>query len=150
MSNVTDHTDVSFIKTLEANDKFMAIEELALVFENSDTCSDIKGLIKALKEREEIMSTGIGFGIAIPHAKISSVKEMAFAIGISKSGINFDSMDGEPVYLVILVAAGERQHKEYLRLLSNIMAVLKKESVKDQIINSDSSEEILNILSKEI
>jgi mannitol/fructose-specific phosphotransferase system IIA component (Ntr-type) len=71
---------------------------------------------------------------------------MAFAIGISKEGIDFDSMDGEPVHLVILVAAGEKQHKEYLRLLSNIMSIIKKENVKDNIINSPSSEEVLNIL----
>ena len=92
------------------------------------------------------MSTGIGFGIAIPHAKIGTIQEMAFAIGISEAGIDFDSMDGEPVHLVILVAAGEKQHKEYLRLLSNIMAILKKEKVKDSIINSQSNEDVITIL----
>jgi len=92
------------------------------------------------------MSTGIGFGIAIPHAKIASVKEMVFAIGISKKGIDFDSIDGEPIHLVILVIAGERQHKEYLRLLSNIMSIIKKNNVKERIINSSSSEEVVHIL----
>jgi len=92
------------------------------------------------------MSTGIGFGIAIPHAKIGAIREMAFAIGISRPGIDFDSMDGEPVHLVILVAAGEKQHKEYLRLLSNIMAIIKRENVKESIINAATSEEVLEIL----
>ncbi len=89
-------------------------------------CSDIKAFINALKEREEIMTTGIGFGIAVPHAKLESVHKLAFAIGISKKGIDFNSIDGQPVHLVVLVAAGERQHKEYLKLLSKIMSVLKK------------------------
>jgi fructose-specific phosphotransferase system IIA component len=146
MKNVTDYIKPAFVKWLESREKYKAIEELAMAFNNSNVCSDTKHLIKALNEREEIMSTGIGFGIAIPHAKIDIVKEMAFAIGISKEGIEFDSMDGEPVYLVILVAAGEKQHKEYLRLLSNIMAILKKDTVKEKIINASDAEEILEII----
>ncbi len=146
MPDVTDFTKAEYIKNLASKDKFKAIEELALVFKGSDVCDDVEHLIRALKEREEIMSTGIGFGIAIPHAKISSVREMAFAIGISKEGIEFNSIDGELIHLIILVAAGERQHKEYLRLLSNIMAIIKKDNVKESIINSADSEEVLRIL----
>jgi mannitol/fructose-specific phosphotransferase system IIA component (Ntr-type) len=148
MPDVTDFTKAEYIKNLASKDKFKAIEELALVFKGSDVCDDVEHLIRALKEREEIMSTGIGFGIAIPHAKISSVREMAFAIGISKEGIEFNSIDGELIHLIILVAAGERQHKEYLRLLSNIMAIIKKDNVKESIINSADSEEVLRILKK--
>lgn len=146
MPSVTEYTKPSYIKVIESTDKFKAIEDLALVFKGTDVCGDIDSLIKALKEREEIMSTGIGFGIAIPHAKISAIQEMAFAVGISRPGIAFDSMDGEAVHLMILVAAGEKQHKEYLRLLSNIMSIIKKENVKEMIINAASSEEVLNIL----
>jgi len=149
MSPVVTYTDKKFIKELEADNKFNAIEELARVFENSDVCGDVETLIRALKEREEILSTGIGLGIAIPHAKINSVKEMAFAIGISKKGIDFDSLDGNPAHLIILVAAGERQHKDYLKLLSNIMAILKNENVKNKIIEGSSPEEIIEILGKE-
>jgi PTS system nitrogen regulatory IIA component len=146
MPSVVEYTKPNYIKVLESIDKYKAIEDLALVFKDTEVCGDIDSLIKALKEREEIMSTGIGFGIAIPHAKISSIQEMAFAVGISRPGIDFDSMDGEPVHLMILVAAGEKQHKEYLRLLSNIMSIIKKEDVKEKIINAPSSEEVLNIL----
>jgi|SRR5208337_510758 len=146
MPGVTDYTKAKYIKTIWSAEKYKAIEELALVFQNSEVCNDIDTLIGALKEREEIMSTGIGFGIAIPHAKIDSVTEMALAIGISKKGIEFDSMDGEPVHLVILVIAGERQHKDYLRLLSNVMSIIKKDDVKERIVNSPSSEEVLAIL----
>jgi fructose-specific phosphotransferase system IIA component len=149
VSSVTAYTSDKYIKKLNASDKFEAIEELARSFEGTGFCSNIDVLIKALKEREEIMSTGIGFGIAIPHAKINSVKDMAFAIGISDKGIDFDSMDGEPVSLIILVIAGEKQHKDYLRLLSNIMAILKKEPVKNRIIKSTSPGEIIEILESE-
>ncbi len=146
MSSVFDYTSSNFIKKLVSSDKFDAIEELAEVFRDSSLCMDMNQLIDALQERERIMSTGIGAGIAIPHAKINSVKEMAFAIGISEAGIDFDSMDGFPVHLIILVVAGEKQHKEYLRLLSQVMAILKHDNVKENIISSDSPEEIIEIL----
>ena len=146
MSSVINFTRKEYIKILESKNKYDAIEELASVFDGTEICTDVLSLIQALKEREDIMSTGIGFGIAIPHAKIDSIKEMSFAIGISKKGIEFDSLDGEPVYLVILVAAGKKQHKEYLRLLSQIMAILKKDNIKDKIISSESPEDIINYM----
>lgn len=149
MSPVVTYTDKSFIKRLEATDKFEALEELARVFEDTNICSNVDVLIRALKEREEIMSTGIGMGIAIPHAKVSAVKKMAFAIGISRKGINFDSLDGNPTKLVILVAAGEKQHKDYLRLLSNIIAILKNEKTKNMLIDADSPEDIMKIIKAE-
>ncbi len=149
MSSVTDNTNAKFIKKLESTNKMDSIDELARVFTGSGVCEDIDGLIKALKEREEIMSTGIGFGIAIPHARLHGVKKLTFAVGISEAGIDFDSMDGQPVRLIILVAAGEKQHKEYLRLLSTIMAVLKKEGTKETIIRSKTPEETLRALSGE-
>ena len=148
MSPVTTYTKTSYIRHLQSENKYDAIEELARVFEGDGICENIDSLVSALKEREEIMSTGIGFGIAIPHAKINSVNEMAFAIGISQKGIDFDSMDGNPVFLMILVAAGEKQHKKYLKLLSSIMAILKDEKNRERIITS-APEEIISILHQE-
>jgi len=146
MKSLVEFTDIKYLKILESKNKIDAIEELASVFHDSNTCSDADELIKALKEREEIMSTGIGLGLAIPHAKIKAIKRLTFAIGISKGGIDFDSIDGEPVHLIILVAAAERQHKEYLRLLSNIMSLLKNEQIRKKIIESNSNEDIIKIL----
>ena len=143
---IIDCTKSEYIKYLKSENKFDAIEELADVFNNSNICEDTKVLISALREREEIMSTGIGLGIAIPHAKLDCVNEMTFAIGISKKGIEFDSLDGNPVYLIILVVAGESQHKDYLRLLSNIMGILKNEKAKNKIINASTPEELLEII----
>lgn len=147
MPEIIRYTQDKFIKFLDNEEKFQAIEGLAGLFTDSGVCSDIKSLIHALKDRERIMSTGIGFGIAIPHAKIKPVKKIAFALGISKKGIDFDSMDGKPVNIVILIAAGENQHKDYLGLMSSIMTVLKDETTKEAIINSSSKAEVLEILS---
>jgi nitrogen PTS system EIIA component len=143
---LSDFIDTSRIKFLTSLNKFQAIEELALVFDKSEICSDIKALISSLKEREEIMSTGIGFGIAIPHAKIEGIRALSFAVGISRQGIDFDSMDGLPVNLIILVVAGNNQHREYLGLLSSIMSLLKINNVKDQIIASSSPEDVMKLI----
>ncbi len=148
MSEIIEYTRKEFVKYLDSTEKFRSIEELARIFENTDICTNIDELIAALKEREEIMSTGIGFGIAVPHAKINTVTKMAFAIGISKKGINFNSIDEEPVHVIIMVAAGEKQHKKYLKLLSNIMSILKNEKIKEKIINSESADEIIKIFNK--
>lgn len=146
MSSLLEFTDSKYIKFLKSKNKYKAIEELADVFKGSDVCSDIKAFINALKEREEIMTTGIGFGIAVPHAKLESVHKIAYAIGISKKGIDFNSIDGKPVHLVVLVAAGERQHKEYLKLLSKIMSVLKNDVIRNEMINAKTTKEIIEIL----
>lgn len=146
MSSLLEFTDSKYIKFLKARNKYAAIEELAGVFKGTDVCSDIKAFINALKEREEIMTTGIGFGIAVPHAKLESVQRIAFAIGISKKGIDFNSIDGKPVHLVVLVAAGERQHKEYLKLLSKIMSVLKNDVIRNEMIQAKNTKEIIEIL----
>jgi PTS system fructose-specific IIC component len=149
MKKVSEYTNGNFIKKLKSKNKFKAIEELARLFDGAQVCADIDELVNALVEREKIMSTGIGFGLAIPHAKIKSVKDIAFAIGISKAGIDFDSIDGKPVHLIILVAAGDRQHKDYLTLLSRIMSILKDETRRYEIIHAANPAKIIEILSIE-
>jgi mannitol/fructose-specific phosphotransferase system IIA component (Ntr-type) len=146
MRPVIDYTKSSYFKVLGINNKLKAIEELAAVFMDPDVCVNMDDLNKALIEREKIMSTGIGLGIAIPHVKISAVQKMAFAIGVSMEGIQFDSMDGQPVHIIILVVAGEKQHVEYLKLLSSIIAFIKKDGIKERIIRISSGDEFLTML----
>lgn len=141
-----DHTDRRFIKYLDATEKYAAIEELAGLFHNSGICADIDRLIAALKERESIMTTGIGFGIAVPHARIREVRKLTFAVGLSQQGIDFDAMDRQPAYLIILVAAGDLQHMDYLRLLSRIMTLLKQEKTKEKMISATDTDQIIDII----
>lgn len=145
MKPLVEYTNEKYFKRLKSKNKFKAIAELASVVNNTDICTDMEKLVNALREREEIMSTGIGLGLAIPHVKIKEVKKLAFAIGISKRGIDFDSIDGQPVNLIILVAAGEKQHKDYLKLLASIMSILKNPDVREKIIESSSANEIIEI-----
>jgi mannitol/fructose-specific phosphotransferase system IIA component (Ntr-type) len=144
--NLGDFTHKTLVRFISSKNKFLAVEELARSYTDLSVCADSDDLIRTLKEREEIMSTGIGFGIAIPHAKIPCIKKISFAVGISKDGIDFDSMDGEPVQLIILVIASDTQHKEYLALLSKIMAMLKKPGVKNKITSAETPEEVISLV----
>ena len=141
-----DYTDRRFIKYITATERYAAVEELAQVFRDSGVCTDVDQLVAALKEREDILTTGIGFEIAVPHAKVKEVRKISFAVGISRSGIDFDAMDKKPARLMILVAAGETQHMEYLRLLSRIMSLLKKEETKERIIDAATVDEVIDII----
>ncbi len=144
MKHLAEFTDERYIIKIKARDKIKAIEELALVYKDTEVCGDIDALVNALKEREEIMSTGIGLGMAIPHARINAVNKLSFAIGVSGKGIDFDSIDGKPVHLIVLITAREGQHKEYLHLLSRIMTALKNEKVRKNIINLSSKTRIFD------
>lgn len=145
---LSEYTDLSRIHFLKTNNKIVALEELAHLYAQCPECDDPDELERTLKEREEIMSTSIGFGIATPHAKISNIKNVSFAVGISKDGIDFDSMDGEPVRLIMLIVANDKQHKEYLGLLSQIMSMLKAPGVKDRIVDAATADEVLSIISE--
>lgn len=142
MKPLISYTRPEFFKRLDATDKMDAIRELAEVFQDRNICSDSDDLQNALLEREAIMSTGIGLALAVPHAKIPGVKQLAFAVGLSKDGIDFEAMDGEWVRLIIMVVAGESQHKDYLKLLSRLIGVLRDPETRQELLNVESSVEL--------
>ena len=98
-------------------------------------------------ERESLMSTGIGLGIAIPHCKSTAVKKMVIAIAIAKEPFEYNALDGKPVQFVVMIAAGKDQYKEYLTLLSKIAFLLKNRQKRERVIAATSSEEIYTLFS---
>lgn len=114
------------IVELQSQDKFGALREIVAVAARSEAVSDAAGLERAVLEREEILSTGIGFGVAVPHAKISAVRRFIGAVGISRTGIPYDALDGEPVRILILIAGPSGDNRTYLGLLSKIVRVVRR------------------------
>lgn len=97
--------------------------------------------------REQLMSTGIGMEIAIPHVRFKGITEPVAAIGIAPLGIDdYESIDSLPVKIVIMILVGENQHKQHIRLLSQIMTQLKEDSSRLAIIESSSPKEIFNLI----
>ena len=131
---------------LKAADKEAAIQELAQAISQSPDVGDGEALLEAILDRERIMSTGIGLGIAIPHAKIPSVREFVVALGKSPGGIEFNSLDGKPVHFVVMIAGPDQQQERYLQLLARITLKLKDAAVRRALDEAGSVEEILAAL----
>jgi mannitol/fructose-specific phosphotransferase system IIA component (Ntr-type) len=134
------------IVDLEATAKRSALDELVGVIAEAPQITDRDDFLKAIVAREEIMSTGIGLGVALPHAKIASVTDYVLAMGRCRNGIEFDSLDGEPVRLIILIGASERQFKDFVRLLARVTLLVRNPARRQAILDAEGPEEILQIL----
>ncbi|MDC7222085.1 MAG: PTS sugar transporter subunit IIA [Spirochaetales bacterium] len=100
--------------------------------------------------REQLMSTGIGMGIAVPHVRFKGVEQPVAALGICPGGIDdYESIDSEPVKLVIMIIVGENQHKQHIRLLAQIMERLKEPKQREALLKAESSKEIFSLISGE-
>jgi mannitol/fructose-specific phosphotransferase system IIA component (Ntr-type) len=102
-------------------------------------------ILSSLKQREETMSTGIGFGIAIPHCSSDRLDEVVAAFGRSSSGIEFDALDNAPVKFVVLFVVPKNQFQTHLRTLASIAKFLNDRSVRESLGQAKSAEEILSI-----
>jgi PTS system fructose-specific IIC component/PTS system nitrogen regulatory IIA component len=110
---------------LEAEDKDEAFEELVDAFCHVSKLDVREEALEALRERERLMSTGIQKGIAIPHGKTGAINRVYGMLGISRQGIDYDSLDGEPVYLLFMVLGPQLNPEAHLRLLKRVAELLQ-------------------------
>jgi len=125
-------------------------ELLKTLIDKLITCGevdDLEGLRSAILTRESLMSTGIGLGIGVPHARISSVRDMILAVAVNETPLpDYESIDGQPVQLVFLVAGRPDQQSRYVRLLAVISHLLKDPDRRSALRNAPSPEEIYQTL----
>ena len=125
-------------------------EALLALTENISTARQIKNpqeLSIEILKREELMSTAIGRGIAIPHVRLSSITDLVISVGISQTDIlDFEALDDEPVRLLLLMAAAYNQHAYYLQTLSFFSARLKSKDYRNALLASNSPEEAYGLL----
>ena len=115
-----------FIKVdMEAEEKDKAFEELVTWYCQADKSKAYGAILEAIQVREAKMSTGIHKGIAIPHGKTSAVNTMRGVLGISRKGIQYDSLDGEPVYLIFMIISPLEDSEKYLRLLKHLAELME-------------------------
>lgn len=135
---------------LDTNDMEETIEILVENAYNSGIIKDKKMFINAVLEREELVSTGIGLGVALPHAKLLEIEDFFVVIGINKEGIDWDAIDRNPVGIVFLIGGPEKENsqKEYLKIISKFMLLIKNKDRRLMLLNSSSQEEIVNIFEK--
>ena len=135
------------IPEMKAAERWSAIVELIdlLVEQEKIKPADRDTVLAALRAREETMSTGIGFGIAIPHASSDRVANVVAAFGRSSKGIEFDSLDNAPVKFVVLFVVPKDQFQIHLRTLAAIAKFLNDRAVRDRLGQAAGAAEILNI-----
>ncbi|MEW6517010.1 MAG: PTS sugar transporter subunit IIA [candidate division FCPU426 bacterium] len=134
---------------LKAKNKKDAIEELVDLLVGSSGVSDKKKMVQILLEREELGSTGIGQGIAIPHGKSDTVKELTAAFGLSKNGVPFDALDGELVYIFVLLVAPEGTAGAHLKALARISQLLKDKYIRRKLLSAQNTAEVVKIIQEE-
>ena len=134
---------------LSATDKFTAIKELVGVLGNHGHITDKDNLLHALQEREELESTGIGDGIAIPHVRTELAKEMMIAFGRSAKGVDFSALDNEPVHLFFLVVTPKEDSSKLMRILAKLCRLLKKEEFRQALLTAQSKQIITELIEAE-
>jgi len=136
---------------LKSRDKKGVIRELvALAIRTGEVkAKDKESLVKVLLDRELLGSTGIGLNIGIPHGKSPSVKNLIGAVGISKLGVNFDSLDGEPAYIFFLLIAPQESAGPHLKALARISRLLKDKYFRDILRNAKNEKDLLSAIVKE-
>lgn len=132
-----------------ATTKREALIEICAVLAKCPEVEDQRALQRAVLEREDVMSTGIGLGIAVPHAKVPCVKEFVLAVGRSRDGIEFQSLDGKPVNLVVLIAGPEERQARYLQVLASVTLRLRREDVRRALLEAKDAAAMIAILSKD-
>lgn len=130
---------------LAARDKREAITELTrhLV---ARAGGDFDQVLGAIEERESVLTTGIGFGVAIPHARSSAVKELTVVGGVTEAAVPFDSIDGEPVRLFFLIVGPESSAGLHVKLLSRIARLVRRENVRQRLVDARTPDEFYRIL----
>jgi len=138
----------AILSDLKADDKKGVLEELVTpVARIADINHDY--LVKVLMERERLGSTGIGEGIGIPHGKVKDLESLVLGFGLSKKGVDFDSMDGRPAHIFFLLLTPENSTGLHLKLLARISRILKNDLFKQKLLGATNRDEIYSIIKEE-
>jgi len=131
---------------LEASNKREAVAELVDLLESAHGLRSQGEILDRVMRREAMMSTGIGNGVAIPHGKARALDRMLAACAVSRQGVEFDSADGEPAHILILLVSPENVGTPHVKVLANISRLLKEESVRKTLREVDSAAQFLAAL----
>ena len=144
VKNILAPNRVIFISQTSRHD---ALVELANTLSSAPQVKRSDELVSEILKREELMSTAIGRGIAIPHVRLSSVTDLVMAVGVCKTPVtDFQPIDDMPVSLLFMIAAAYNQHSYYLQTLSYFSAKLKKKELRDSLLNTATTDEVYKLL----
>lgn len=136
------------IKEKTDADKFSLLEELCNLFYKNGIVSSQKKLFEIIKKRENDMSTGFGYGLAIPHGRSKDVIKMDIAVMLIRDGIEYNAIDGKPVKIIFLVAIPDTDNNSYRTKLSQISSFFRDKNNREQIFNVKDKTELIKILQR--
>lgn len=142
-----NHLEPQYVVFLKGKTKKDIITELAGLAFSNHLIEDQEDLVEKLNYREELMSTGIGLELGIPHVRYEHLKKPAIFLGIQPDTIpDYESMDNLPVKLIFMILVGAGEHKRHVTLLSQIVSLLKEDSLRERILGSEKPQEVYQIL----
>lgn len=131
---------------LPGSDPESVLSKMVDLLHDLPSVDDLEEVKNAVFEREKLMSTGVGKGIALPHAKTSAVNSTVAALAVTDKPIEFRSLDGQPVRLIFLLVGPPESKSDHIRILSRMSRLLNRQSVRDELISASSESELLRIL----
>ena len=147
LEKITEFITVESVDlNMKATNKSEAIVELTKLLEKSGKLDNIDKTLEALKEREKLGSTGIGKGVAIPHAKTEFAKDLVIAFGVSKQGVNFNSVDDEKVNLFFAFASPLKNSQTYLKILARISRLIRNDDFREKLLKAETPKEVLELI----
>ena len=147
-ARILEHGNV--VTDLQSSRKFDALRELtAVLLENEAAIEDQKQFLADLIRREKQSSTGIGKGVAVPHVHEDSIRKEVLAVGISKKGIEYDAVDGEPVHIIALLATPLKHQKQHMALLASLSRVLQDEATRSELITAPDALAVVEIFHRQ-
>ncbi len=142
-------TPERILPNLNGQDKPQILNELATCLTSDQRDINLASLKGVLAERERLGSTAIGDGIAIPHGKISGVKDIVGVFGRCRKGVDFDSLDGNPTHLFFLLVAPEDSASLHLKALARVSRLFRDNSFRDQLMSANEASEIYRLIIEE-
>lgn len=142
ISKYLDTRQVAFLNVESRDDVLKALIELGY---EGGKIHDKTIFYNSILEREKIVSTGIGMGVAIPHAKLPDYEDFFISMAILRNGVDWNALDGAPVRLVFMIGGPDDKQTEYLQILSNLTLAIKDEARRKKMLTLNSSEDIIQL-----
>lgn len=147
MIKISKYLDPELVVFLDVKTRDEALHELVNKLRDSEKLNDEKGFFDAIMGREKIVSTGIGMGVAIPHAKLPDYNDFFIVVGVLRSGVDWHAMDGAPVRVIFLIGGPDDKQTEYLQILSSLTFALKDELRRKKMLTLNSPHAIIDLFS---
>ncbi|MGE4573250.1 PTS sugar transporter subunit IIA [Parachlamydia sp.] len=143
MIKISKYLDADLVTFLDVDTRDEALHTLVEMVHNAHLIKDKEAFYNAIIEREKIVSTGIGMGVAIPHAKLVSYDHFFVAIAILRRGIDWNALDHAPVRIIFMIGGPDDKQTEYLQILSSLTLMLKDEQRRKKMLTLNSGDAIL-------